>query len=191
MYRVLRRGFTLVELLIVVVVIVILVRIVIVMFDGVQLKANNTKVFDAAVKVGDSLQLFYTKYGHYPIGGIGSTAALSGTECADGADGFISSGIYTCTVEDVLVANKYLTTNYSSSIPQNVNYAPTAANYAIYVRSTGVTTGKILVMYNIDSPSAADTTKFQTQVTKCGLTWASISTQRTTYGMQGGICIEP
>lgn len=66
MYRVLRHGFTLVELLIVVVVIVILVRIVIVMFDGVRLKANNTKVFDAAVKVGDSLQLFYTKYGPLP-----------------------------------------------------------------------------------------------------------------------------
>lgn len=187
----LRRGFTIVELLIVIVVIVILATLVAVMFTGVISQANNTKLYDAAVKVGDSLQLFYTKKGHYPIGGIGSTAALSGTECSNGADGFISTGVYTCTIEDVLVGNQYLTTGYTASLPQNTTYAPTAANYGIYVRTTGVTAGYALVMYSMEDPSSDDTAHFQSEVTKCGLTWAAVSTQRTTYGMQNAICVQP
>lgn len=187
-----RRGFTIVEMLVVVAIVAILALLVVVMYTSVQEQANDTKIQDAAVKVGDGLSLFYTKYGHFPAGGSGSSVALgAGTECSNGSGGFVAKDIYTCTIEETLITNGYLSASVISGLPANTRYSPTSANYAIYVRTAGVTAGKIMVMYSMEHPIDIDDNHFEAQLAACGLAWWNINTEYNTYGMRNGECIAP
>lgn len=62
-------GFTIVELLIVIVVIGILAAIVIVAFNGVQARANDTHRVSDVDKVKKFMELYYVKNGYYPGSG--------------------------------------------------------------------------------------------------------------------------
>lgn len=78
------RGFTIVELLIVIVVIAILAAITVVAFNGVQVRAENSKTLAAVDQYSKALQLYKTNTGDYPLAGAGfqfGCIAESGT-CA-------------------------------------------------------------------------------------------------------------
>lgn len=61
-----RSGFTIVELLIVIVVIAILATISVVAYNGVQSRADATKVTSDLKAVNDALQVYYAEKGVYP-----------------------------------------------------------------------------------------------------------------------------
>lgn len=61
-----RRGFTIVELLIVIVVIAILATVSVVAYNGIQVRAKNAQQKDAATKYVKLLQLYKAQYGAYP-----------------------------------------------------------------------------------------------------------------------------
>ena len=61
-----KKGFTIVELLIVIVVIGILATITIVAYNGVQGRANNTAVQNDLRNVAQQLELYYAKNNIYP-----------------------------------------------------------------------------------------------------------------------------
>ena len=81
-YRVLfaKRGFTIVELLIVIVVIAILAAITIVAYNGTQQRANNTAIIDAASKSLRMIQAYVAVNGAYPLtsNGDACVTAISG-----------------------------------------------------------------------------------------------------------------
>lgn len=60
------RGFTIVELLIVIVVIAVLAAITIVAYNGVQQRANNAAIIDAASKSMRMIQAYIAANGTYP-----------------------------------------------------------------------------------------------------------------------------
>ena len=190
----LRRGFTLVELVIVVAVIAILATIVSVMYVNVQEQARDTKLRDAASKVAGAIQLFYSKYERMPRGGSGSTAAIgSGTECADGANGWFAKGTHGasgCTVEDTLVASGYLPVGFSDSLPKNTLYLPTSTPNLSIMIYTPPAAGKVMVFYTLEAATSKDTAAFNTQLTRCGYTPADPISQRDSYGMRGGVCAD-
>ncbi len=64
--RDLRRGFTIVELLIVIVVIGILAAITVVAYNGVQQKARDTERVSDVKQLQKSLELFYAERDYYP-----------------------------------------------------------------------------------------------------------------------------
>ena len=61
-----RRGFTIVELLIVIVIIAILAAITIVAFNGIQVKARDNIRTDAASKIKRALEVYKVDNGRYP-----------------------------------------------------------------------------------------------------------------------------
>ena len=62
-----QRGFTIVELLIVIVVIGILAAIVIVAYNGIQTRAQNTITIQAVAEYVKGLNSYASANGHYPI----------------------------------------------------------------------------------------------------------------------------
>jgi prepilin-type N-terminal cleavage/methylation domain-containing protein len=61
-----RRGFTIVELLIVIVVIAVLAAITIVAYNGIQQRANNAKTMSAVEAYVKYLQMYKTDNGDFP-----------------------------------------------------------------------------------------------------------------------------
>ena len=182
-------GFTIIELAMVIVVIGILSTIVITSYQGVQVRARDVKLTDAADKVADAIQLFAVNKGHFPIGGWNSTTAIgAGTECADGGAGFMTTGNYTCALEDTLVASGYLPKDFTSNLPQNPLYAGSAQNKAIMVY-LGAAARTAMVYYSMEKPSSGDTVNFNAELTKCGYNPAGVVGPRDSYGMKNGICI--
>lgn len=183
-------GFTLVELSIVIAVIGILVTIGVISYRGSQDRAHDLQIRDAATQVADQIQLFASNYGHFPRGGYGSTTAIgAGTECADGAAGWFGSSIYTCTVEDTLVASKYLPSGFSVGLPQMPGYSVGTSSRAIMVYVANPTTKLAMVYYYLASPTSSDTANFNDELTKCGYNPAGVIGPRDSYGMRNGICI--
>ncbi len=96
-----QRGFTIVELLIVIIVIGVIAAITIIAYNGMQIRAENTKTLAAVNQYAKALQLYKTNTGDYPLAGggfqfgciaeSGTCAMVSGTagpDCASiGASG--------------------------------------------------------------------------------------------------------
>lgn len=179
-------GFTLVEMLIVIVVIAILVVITAALYQNAQVQARDAQMTDAADKVADAIQLFANKEGHFPRGGLGSTtAAAAGTECVDGAGGWVTTGKYTCSVEDSLVNLGYLPAGYIASLPDNAVYPGQKQAVMVYTYGSNA-----MVYYSMEQPTASDTARFNTELTQCGINPAGAVTQRDSYGMRNGICFQ-
>lgn len=86
-----RRGFTIVELLIVIVVIAVLAAITIVAYNGIQTRAENTKTISAVEKYAKALSLYALDNGSYP--NVGSYPCLGSD---DGKCGQVTDGAPTC-----------------------------------------------------------------------------------------------
>lgn len=62
-----QRGFTIVELLIVIVIIGILATLVIVAYNGITARANDTAIQTDLRNISQKSELFYADYGRYPM----------------------------------------------------------------------------------------------------------------------------
>jgi len=185
------RGFTIVELLVVIITIGILATIGIVSYRGAQDRARDAKIRDGADKITDAIQLFVVNKGHFPLGGWGSTTAIgAGSECVDGGAGWFGSGIYTCTVEDTLVASGFLPSGFSATLPQMPGYTSGTSSRAIMVYVANGSTRIAMVYYYLINPTSADTTHFNAELTKCGYDPAAVIGPRDSYGMRNGVCIQ-
>ncbi|MEO5949590.1 MAG: prepilin-type N-terminal cleavage/methylation domain-containing protein [Candidatus Saccharimonas sp.] len=182
-------GFTIIELIIVIATIGILVTIGVVSYRGATDRAEDAKIRDGADKIADAIQLFVVGKGHFPLGGWGSTTVIgAGSECIDGGAGWFGSGIYTCSVEDTLVASGLLPPGFSAGLPQMPGYgAGSSRTIMVYVANAST---KIAMVYNyLALPTSADTAHFNAELTKCGYNPALAVGPRDSYGMRDGTCI--
>lgn len=185
-----RRGFTLVEILIVIVVIAILAIITSAFYANSQVQARDLQLRDAGSKLADAVQLFAVKHQHFPRGGSGATTPIGAdTECANGSGGFVTKGVYACTVEDTLVASGYLPKDFTHTLPPNTLYLPgSEQNRSIYIDPLE---GKdrAMVMYAQEDPTAKDTEAFNNELRRCGVNPTNPYSPREMYGMRGGTCV--
>ena len=151
-----KRGFTIVELLIVIVVIAILAAITIVAYNGIQARATDAKMRTAATQVEQAVRLYYIDTGKQPYSGSGTTAAVANGVCpgATGTGGWFSTGKYNCTLEDLLVSTGYLPANFTSTLPVNQPHGYTSS-YVFMFYSCGA--NKFALEYYLEAPTDEDT----------------------------------
>ncbi len=123
-----KRGFTIVELIVVIVVIAILATLTTVLYLDAQKQARDTAVRDAADKFAQAIELMSSKNngGAMIKGGYGSTSSATSTGCADGGGGYQAPGYvardsnFKCTLGDAVVAGGYLNSSFFTNLPPNV-----------------------------------------------------------------------
>ncbi len=81
-----KRGFTIVELLIVIVVIAILAAITIVAYNGIQNRAKNTQVVSAVNSYVKSIRAYYATNNNTVPMPNGNVQCFNGASCWSGAD---------------------------------------------------------------------------------------------------------
>jgi prepilin-type N-terminal cleavage/methylation domain-containing protein len=185
-----RPGFTIVELLIVIVVIGILAAITIVAYNGIQSRANDTRVKSGASQIEKAIIQWSIDTGAQPYSGYGTASAATTSGCpgATVASGWVATGTYTCALENILRARDLLPANFVSNMPANKWYsggASTWANYMFY--QCGATSlNRYALVWSLQSPSSDDTTNFNSIVSTCGYG----ATLYDTYGMRAGKIIQ-
>lgn len=80
-------GFTIVELLITIVVIGVLAAITIVAYNGIQQRANFSKMRSEVASINKTIQLYYADNGSYPV----TPAGASGQACNGNWCGWLHS----------------------------------------------------------------------------------------------------
>ena len=185
-----RRGFTLVELIVVIAVIAILAGIVIAMYGNTQQQARDVQIRDAADKVTDAIRLFATKNSRFPKGGSGSSALAydsTSRDCTTGSgSGSVIPGDLTCTIGNSLLNSGYLPTDFFAKLPANKEYDPAMAkNLSIITKQVDST--HMLVYYWLGDPQSSDTTRLASEIARCGE--VASPSEVTTYKMKNATCI--
>ena len=196
-----RRGFTVIELLVIIIVIGILAGIVLVGYGSMQLQARDAKIRDGASKISEAIELLYTKQGLSPAdtksgsGSSGTITTVNGNQQCSGGNGagWFGKPTYSCTLEEVLVANGYLASDYVASLPANTKYAhysgnPSRYSYMIYRCLASAAAGDYMLLYTLEEPDSRDTVGYDRAYNDCvpGPTKATFAS----YNMKGAKYID-
>lgn len=180
-------GFTIIELLIVVVVVAILAAITIVAYGGIQARARDSKMRNAASDIVKAIQLLSvdsTQSSSVVSGsGYGSTAPVNNGVCSGGGGGFIGTGYYSCSLEDMLVSTKLLPVSFVSSLPPNKFYANNSGHSMMYYPCGA--SGRALLLYYLESPTPDDSANLNANLATCGVG----AVTRDSWGMRASIII--
>jgi general secretion pathway protein G len=77
--RLSKKGFTIVELLVVIVVIAILAAITVVAYNGIQVKARDSQRKQDVKTIAKALELYYIDNGQYPTISCASNCSINGS----------------------------------------------------------------------------------------------------------------
>lgn len=139
-------GFTIVELLIVIVIIAILAAITVVAYNGIQVRAENTKTIQGVSQYIKAIHSYNSLKGNYPveasypclgpmIAGV-SCARISGTNICTGSGG--DGGAATQTTFDTNI-KEVMSGNLPSLSNQRMNCSGNVYGGGYYRPSTGAT----------------------------------------------------
>ena len=136
-----RKGFTIVELLIVIVVIAILAAVTTVTYNGAQTRAENIKTISAVNEYAKALKIYKIDQGEYPIANWSCLGTHPGTNCAAapaGAPTCDGNGSVSSTATFDTEIGKVLSNGKPRPSTQWVNCGGTLYSGAYYWSSDGV-----------------------------------------------------
>lgn len=134
-------GFTIVELLIVIVVIAILAAITIVAYNGIQQRARNVAIVNAAGQSMKLLQVYLATNNAYPYTGGGNACITSTTGCVRDSGG-VDVAVATFDTNMATVGTMPKSVASSGSLGYGVMY-----NYSATRTYNGVVTPAILFYF--------------------------------------------
>jgi prepilin-type N-terminal cleavage/methylation domain-containing protein len=178
-------GFTIVELLIVIVVIGILAAITIVAYNGIQARANDTRIRSVANQITKAVILWNTDSGVSPKGGWSSTVAFDGTNCVDGAGGWVFKGAYVCSLEDILQGKGLTPPGLVVGAPKNKAYGALNDGRYSFMFYPCSGTNRFALYWYLENPSTEDTTNLAAAETS-----GCPSAPRATYGMRAATIVQ-
>ena len=176
-------GFTIVELLVVIVVIAILAALAIVSYTGITAKATDTKIRAAVVEVEKATYTWsINRGGAVPSGGgYGSTSKNADGTCTGGAGGWIrANASYVCTLEEMLLADNLIPSNFISGLPPNKIYGNSSLQTLMFYPCGGVAARTYVIYYYLNSPSSQDA-----QDVAAAEAAGCSTSPRINYGMRG------
>lgn len=185
--RTTHRGFTIVELLIVIVVIAILAAISIVAYTGIQARARDSQVASAANQIEKAIRLFHVNTGKQPHSGSQSTGPIADKTCPGStvAAGFAGKGSYSCTLEDLLVADNQLPSRFFDTIPPNKAYGNVSRVTFMFYQCYPAVNNEYALYWYLENPSSEETAAFDALRAKCG----NSDSVRDSWGMRAGKAI--
>lgn len=182
-------GFTIVELLIVIVIIAILAAITIVAYNGIQQRAQDSKVLNAAQQLQKAYMVSILKGKQPYLGGYSSSYNSATNTCSGGFGGWVDDQNYSyspsfCTMATVLInANEIPSTLVKDMPKTNKVYTDyTAGNKAFMFNACTATS--YALTYALNQPRADQQTQLQ-DTCNGGSSWAPFST----YGMNAGVIL--
>lgn len=158
-----RAGFTIVEILVVVIVIGILVGVVVVSYNGAQIKAENAKTSQAVSQYVKAVTSYAVRNGAYPIS---TTSGCLGTVAACAR----VSGAATCFSVGAIVADTALAT----TIATEINPAPEPSAQTMTC-STNQYKGAYYAKNDTTSGKTASITYFLRGNQTCSVTYGTLT----------------
>lgn len=171
-----KKGFTIVELLIVIVVIAILATISVVAYNGIQARANDASIKSAAAQLEKSIIIWSANSGQQPRVGINSTQAMTGGKCIDGDGGWVFKAAYLCTLEHILLDQQLVSSSFFYTLPPNKTYGNNSI-YTFMFYPCG--TNRFVLYYYLNNPTSEDAASLAAANSICPRTYV-----KDTYGMQ-------
>ncbi len=189
-----KRGFTVVELLIVVVIIATLAIMTATIYKNAQVQARDAQMRSAADKFADAILLWSSQNRNVkPVGGYGSTTTVTASGCGNGDGGFqdyqhvtINTN-YQCTVGDAMVALKLLPAELFTKLPANSVGNTNKQNF--HVQTCSNNSNRWVLSYMLEDPTQQDTNNFDAILTGCGMPTSGYA-PRDTYNMKGATLIK-
>lgn len=184
-------GFTIVELIVVIAAIAILATITFVAYSGVRANANDTQIRAAATKIQQNIQLWGSQTGiSAPLAGWGSTGPASGDACpgATTASGWFQTGIYNCSMQDLLIARGLLSATTFSDLPKNNTTGSNTTVFMFYPCTN--TSGSYVLMWYLNNPSSTEVANFESITQQCYGQASTSTAYYTNYGMRNGVIIK-
>ena len=139
MKRFSKKGFTLIEILVVLAIIGVLASIIIVSVNTTTKKANNAKIKAQLEQARNAAQIYYTSNLHYGKAGSGDNS------CDDGTPGPNADNMFDDTVSnmDFIVKQSNYPSNTAISCRSNATGGADADEYAVSATLTGGSSGAL------------------------------------------------
>lgn len=170
-----------------IVVIGILATITIIAYNGIQSRANDSKIRTAASQIQKAIQLYHINTGRQIHAGYTSTGPITAEGVCPGvthAGGF--AGAYQCSLEDVLVASGLLDESYFDSLPADSAHNQSSNNVFMFYQCGYVADNKYALYWHLASPSDADAASYDRVSAECGYS----TNLRDSYGMRAGTIVQ-
>lgn len=170
------------------VVIGILAAITVVAYNGIQARANDSRMQAAVNQIEKAMVLWASENGSDIKGGLNSTVASCASGCTDGLNGFFGTGAYICSAEDNFVATKLLPSGFSQTLPKNTYYATSSGGkYSLMLYSCAPAgSGKWALYWTLQSPSVTDSANINSTISTC----SNAPSIRDTWGMRSAKIIQ-